>query len=182
MQRAHLRLGTCLAANFEPTGHMSSSETLSGDLTELQHRSRKRSLTAHHASRAHHAAESIVLAGSEMLLVSNACGDILRGRADSQGLGLFHRDTRFLSAYELTLNGAPLVPGRLQHRTGAVERDRFLGARSGRGAGAGAGGYVQRLGHPRLAAYAWARLSWTAASGARATITPASAGWCGRAP
>lgn len=89
---------------------MSSSETLPGDLTELQHRSRERSLTPHHASRAHHDAESVVLAGSEMILVSNARGDIPREHADSQGLGLFYRDTRFLSVYELTLNSAPLVP------------------------------------------------------------------------
>lgn len=89
---------------------MSSSETHSGDLTELQHRSRERSLSPHHASRAHHEAESIVLAGSEMILVSNARGDIPREHADSQGLGLFYHDTRFLSVYELTLNGSPLVP------------------------------------------------------------------------
>jgi len=89
---------------------MSSSETLSGDLTELQHRSRERSLTPHHASRAHHDAESIVLAGSEMILVSNSRGDVPREHADNQGLGLFYRDTRFLSVYELTLNGSPLVP------------------------------------------------------------------------
>jgi glycogen debranching enzyme len=91
---------------------MSSSETLSGDLdlTEPQHRSRERSLTPHHASRAHHESESIVLADSGMLLVSDARGDIPREHADHQGLGLFYRDTRFLSAYELTLNGAALVP------------------------------------------------------------------------
>lgn len=89
---------------------MSSSETLSGDLTELQHRSRELSLTPHHASRAHHDAESIVLAGSGMLLLSNAGGDIPRASADDSGLGLFYRDTRFLSVFELTLNGASLVP------------------------------------------------------------------------
>ena len=89
---------------------MSSSETLSGDLTESQHRSRALSLTAHHASRAHHDAGSIVLAGSGMTLVSNTRGDIPREHADGQGLGLFYLDTRFLSAYELTLNGVPLVP------------------------------------------------------------------------
>jgi glycogen debranching enzyme len=89
---------------------MSSSETHSGDLTELQHRSRERSLTPHHASRAHHDADSVVLAESGMILVSNACGDIPRQHASDQGLGLFYRDTRFLSAYELTLNGSPLVP------------------------------------------------------------------------
>lgn len=92
---------------------MSSSETLSGDLGDLtqpQHRSRELSLTSPHASRAHHDPESIVLAGFGMLLVSNARGDIPGGRADDQGLGLFYRDTRFLSSYELTLNGAPLVP------------------------------------------------------------------------
>ncbi|HEV7136496.1 MAG TPA: glycogen debranching N-terminal domain-containing protein [Steroidobacteraceae bacterium] len=89
---------------------MSSSETLSGDLTEPQHRSRERSLTGHHASRAHHNADSVVLAGSEMILVSDARGDVPREHADNQGLGLYYRDTRFLSAYELTLNGASLVP------------------------------------------------------------------------
>ncbi len=89
---------------------MSSSETHSGDLTELQHRSRERSLTPHHASRAHHEAESVVLAQSGMILLSNACGDIPRQHADDQGLGLFYRDTRFLSTYELMLNGSPLVP------------------------------------------------------------------------
>lgn len=88
---------------------MSSSETISGDLTELQHRSRERSLAPHHASRAQHDADSIVLAGSEMILVSNASGDVPREHADDQGLGLFYRDTRFLSVYQLTLNGAPLV-------------------------------------------------------------------------
>lgn len=89
---------------------MSSSETLPGELTEPQHRSRERSLTAHHASRAHHDSDSVILAGSGMILVSNACGDVPRQSAAGQGLGLFYRDTRFLSAYELTLNGASLVP------------------------------------------------------------------------
>lgn len=89
---------------------MSSSENLSGELTELQHRSRERSLTPHHASRAHHDTESVVLAGAGMILVSDARGDIPREHADSRGLGLFCRDTRFLNAYELTVNGAPLVP------------------------------------------------------------------------
>jgi glycogen debranching enzyme len=89
---------------------MSSSETLSGDLTELQHRSRERSLTMHHASQASHDAESIILAGSEMIFVSDARGDVPAGRTGSGAFGLFHRDTRFLSAYELTLNGEPLVP------------------------------------------------------------------------
>ena len=89
---------------------MSSSETLSGDLTELQHRSRERSLTAHHASRAHHDTESVVLAGFGMIMVSDARGDISGDHGDGRGRGLFFRDTRFLSRYELTLNGAPLVP------------------------------------------------------------------------
>lgn len=89
---------------------MSSSDTLSGDLTELQHRSREFSLTAHHASRAHHDPGSIVLAGSGMILVSDHRGDVPREHARNQGLGLFYRDTRFLSVYQLTLNGAPLVP------------------------------------------------------------------------
>jgi glycogen debranching enzyme len=89
---------------------MSSSETLSGNLTEPQHRSRERSLTLHHASQANYDAESIVLAGSGVILVSDVRGDIPRGNAGSRGLGFFHCDTRFLSVYELTLNGAPLVP------------------------------------------------------------------------
>jgi glycogen debranching enzyme len=89
---------------------MTSSEILSGALTEQQHRQRERSLTVHHASQASHDAESIVLAGSGMILVSDASGDIPREGAGSRGLGLFHRDTRFLSVYELTLNGAQLVP------------------------------------------------------------------------
>jgi len=89
---------------------MSSSETPAGDLTELQHRSRERSLTSHHASRAHYDADSIVLAGSEMILVSDARGDVPQAPEDGQGLGLFYRDTRFLSRYELTLNGTLPVP------------------------------------------------------------------------
>ena len=89
---------------------MTSSETLSGDLTGLQHRQRERSLTTHHASRASHDAESIVLAGSGMLLVSDTRGDVPQEQPGGRGRGLFHRDTRFLSLYELTLNGAPLVP------------------------------------------------------------------------
>ncbi|HEX8757537.1 MAG TPA: glycogen debranching N-terminal domain-containing protein, partial [Steroidobacteraceae bacterium] len=89
---------------------MSSNETLSGDLTELQHRSRERSLTAQHASRVEHDADSVVLAGSEMILVTDTRGDIPREHAGGQGLGLYYRDTCFLSVYELTLNGAPLVP------------------------------------------------------------------------
>lgn len=83
---------------------MSSSETLPGDLTELQHRSRERSLTLHHASRAHHDACAVVVAGSEMILVCDASGDITGSNTASQGLGLFYRDTRFVSVYELTLN------------------------------------------------------------------------------
>lgn len=89
---------------------MSSSETLSGDLSEPQHRSRERALTLHHASLAQHDAESIVLAGSGMLFVSDARGDVPQELAADSGLGLFHRDTRFLSRYELTLNAARLVP------------------------------------------------------------------------
>ncbi|HVS77586.1 MAG TPA: glycogen debranching N-terminal domain-containing protein, partial [Steroidobacteraceae bacterium] len=130
---------------------MSSSEIHSSDLTEPQHRSRERSLTSHHASRAHHDADSIVLAGSEMLLVSDARGDIPVETAGSQGLGLFYRDTRFLSVYRLTLNRAPLVPlashegggawtfhvlgnceleapgGRIAPHTISVRRDRMVG-------------------------------------------------------
>lgn len=89
---------------------MTSSETLSGDLSELQHRQRERSLTVHHASQAPHDADSIVLAGSGMLLVSDARGDVPQEEAGSRGLGLFHRDTRFLSVYALTLNDEQLVP------------------------------------------------------------------------
>jgi len=89
---------------------MSSSETLSGTLTELQHRCRERLLTTHHASQVHHDADSIVLADSGLVLLSDARGDVPACRAQSGGLGLFYRDTRFLSAYELTLNGVPLVP------------------------------------------------------------------------
>ena len=89
---------------------MTSSETLSGDLSELQHRQRERSLTLQHASQTSHDAESIVLAGSEMILVSDACGNVPNQHPGSRGFGLFHRDTRFLSVYELTLNGAPLMP------------------------------------------------------------------------
>lgn len=89
---------------------MSCSETRTGDLTEPQHRSRERSLTPHHASRAHHDADAIVLAGSGVLLVSDARGDVPRDLAPTQGLGLFYRDTRFLSRYELTVNGTAPVP------------------------------------------------------------------------
>ncbi len=89
---------------------MSSSETLSGELTELQHRSRERSLTMQHASATSHDADSIVLAGSEIVLVTDARGDVPREHTGGRAFGLFYRDTRFLSVYELTLNGAPLVP------------------------------------------------------------------------
>jgi hypothetical protein len=71
---------------------MSSSETLSGDLTEPQHRSRERSLNSQHASRARHDPDSIVLAGCGILLVTDARGDIPAERATDQGLGLFHLD------------------------------------------------------------------------------------------
>jgi glycogen debranching enzyme len=89
---------------------MSSSETLSPDLTESQHHNRERPLTAQHASRAHHDADSIVLAESELLLVCDASGNVRGAHGKSRGLGLFYRDTRFLSLYDLTLNGEPLVP------------------------------------------------------------------------
>ena len=89
---------------------MSSSETLPGDLTDSQHRNRERSLTAHHASRAHHPADSVVLAESEMILVCDSSGNVPGSHRQGQGLGLFYRDTRFVSRYELTLNGEALVP------------------------------------------------------------------------
>jgi glycogen debranching enzyme len=89
---------------------MSSSETRTGDLSEPQHRSRERSLTPHHAARAHHDADAIVLAGAGIFLVTDARGDVPRDTGTSQGLGLFYRDTRFLSLYELTVNGAAPVP------------------------------------------------------------------------
>lgn len=95
---------------------MTSGEPLLGELTQLQHRCRERLLTAHHASQVHHDAESVVLADSGIILLTDARGDVPRERARSEGLGLFYRDTRFLSVYELTLNGAPLVP--LSHHEG----------------------------------------------------------------
>jgi glycogen debranching enzyme len=89
---------------------MSSSDTVSATATEQQHRNRERSLNAHHASCARHEADSVVLAESEIMLICDASGNVPGAHRRSQGLGLFHRDTRFLSAYELTLNGEPLVP------------------------------------------------------------------------
>ncbi len=115
---------------------MSSSENRTADLTEPQHRSRERSLTSHHASRAHHDADSIVLAGSGLILVSDARGDIPGESSSGQGLGLFYRDTRFLSLYELTLNDTPPVP-LSSHEGGGAWAFHVLGNPELRSAGGG---------------------------------------------
>jgi N-terminal domain of (some) glycogen debranching enzymes len=98
---------------------MSSSDTVSVTATEQQHRHRERALNAHHASRARHEADSVVLAEAEIMLLCDSSGNVPAAHGRRQGLGLFHRDTRFLSAYEMTLNGEPLVPLSSQEGGGA---------------------------------------------------------------
>jgi len=89
-------------------------------LTPEQHRSRERVLTQHYPSRATLSASTLVLKCDELYMLCDESGDIFveRGAERGRGLGLYWRDTRFLSRYELTLNGERPIPLSSEHGAG----------------------------------------------------------------
>lgn len=75
---------------------------------ERRHRVRERILTQPEASHVARSTNAIVLAHGEIFMLSLSNGDIPWNMP--HGLGLFHRDCRFLDAYTLSLNGRLLTP------------------------------------------------------------------------
>jgi glycogen debranching enzyme len=80
-----------------------SSQSSKTDLTPQQHEAIEKAFTQKHASRKRVGLDAMVLKRGGIFLVCDQRGDIVPDR--DAGLGLFHNDTRFLSLYELTLNG-----------------------------------------------------------------------------
>ena len=80
-----------------------SSQGSQARLTAQQHEAVECALTQSHASRKRVGLDAIVLKRGGTFLVCDRRGDIVPDR--DGGLGLFRDDTRFLSLYELTLNG-----------------------------------------------------------------------------
>src|SRR5690348_1686574 len=89
-------------------------------LSKAQNRSREEVLTQHHPSRARLAASTLVLKCDELYMLCDESGDVFleRGAWRARGLGLFWRDTRFLSRYELALNGKRPIPLSSEHGAG----------------------------------------------------------------
>jgi glycogen debranching enzyme len=99
-----------------------SSQASQDDLTPQQHEAVECALTQSHASRQRIALDAIVLKRSGVFLVCDRRGDIDTER--NAGLGLFSNDTRFLSLYELTLNGRlPVFLSNEQHAGELVLHD-----------------------------------------------------------
>ncbi len=90
------------------------------ELSEAQNRSREEILTQHYPSRARLAASTLVLKCDELYMLCDESGDVFleRGAWRARGLGLFWRDTRFLSRYELALNGERPIPLSSEHGAG----------------------------------------------------------------
>jgi len=80
-----------------------SSQSSQGGLTPPQHEAVECALTRSHASRKRVDQNAIVLKRGGTFMICDPRGDIVPDR--EAGLGLFREDTRFLSLYELTLNG-----------------------------------------------------------------------------
>ena len=89
-------------------------------LSEAQSHSRERVLTRHHPSRANLDASTLVLKCDELYMLCDESGDVFQasGAERPRGLGLFWRDTRFLSRYELAINGERPVPLSSEHCAG----------------------------------------------------------------
>lgn len=85
-------------------------------LTGGQQRARERSLTQRHAARIRLGINTILVKCDDTFLVSDVGGDICP--AEGRGLGLFHRDTRFLSRYVLTLDDRGLSTLSSEHGGG----------------------------------------------------------------
>jgi glycogen debranching enzyme len=92
--------------------HAGASE----ELTDSQHRAREQILTRQHAAQLRMDADAIVLKCDDTFLVADPCGDV--APENGRGLGLFYRDTRFLSRYELTLEDRALIALSSQHSGG----------------------------------------------------------------
>jgi glycogen debranching enzyme len=91
------------AAEMATTMTTASPKPSKAGLTSQQHEAVECAFTQSHASRKRVGLEAMVLKRSGTFLVCDRRGDIVPDR--DEGLGLFHNDTRFLSQYELTLNG-----------------------------------------------------------------------------
>ncbi len=78
----------------------------SAALTAEQQQAREQALTQHHAARLRIDAHNVVLKYDDTFLVGDAAGDMLA--EEGHGLGLFYRDTRYLSVYVLSLDGQRL--------------------------------------------------------------------------
>jgi glycogen debranching enzyme len=73
-----------------------------------EHGHRERALTQSQPARVGQTADALVLKDGDHFLLCGESGDVpMRGR---HGLGLYWRDCRFLSGYELTMQGLPPVP------------------------------------------------------------------------
>ncbi|HLK71761.1 MAG TPA: glycogen debranching N-terminal domain-containing protein [Steroidobacteraceae bacterium] len=85
-------------------------------ITPDQHEAREHSLTQHHAARLRIGVDAIVLKFDDTFLLSDFAGDV--GGSQGQGVGLFYRDTRYLSLYELSLDDQRLIALSSEHGGG----------------------------------------------------------------